>query len=207
MLLAQADYERIHLTIKAVLDSEDAKTAHSCSFFALMGAGILFAHYGIRARPVFGAAFLLLDGVSRNILSYGRVDANIIGSDENNYHAWLDTGDYVIDFMAPLYGDAMRAKGDVVAVPHRMLQRQRSAVVTSTANLKQRGDLYLLPNPVLSQDMVKYYVEERVYRDLIEMAIQWYCKPPAMMAPIQSQGSDGTLRTLVLGTSVIEGVW
>ena len=88
-----------------------------------------------------------------------------------------------------------------------MLQRQRSAVVRSIANLKQSGDLYLLPNPVLSQDMVKYYIEERVYRDLIEMAIQWYCKPPAMMASVQSQAGDGTLRTLALGSSAVEGAW
>jgi len=70
-MLPLADYERITRAIKSVLDSEDAATAHCCQFFALMGSAILFTHYQIAARPMFGAAFVLLDETSRDTLTYG----------------------------------------------------------------------------------------------------------------------------------------
>lgn len=69
-MLPSTDYERITQAIKPVLDSEGAQTAHSYQFFALMDAAILFRHYEIAARPIFGAAFVLLNETSRYTLSY-----------------------------------------------------------------------------------------------------------------------------------------
>lgn len=94
-MLPMQDYERISSTVKAILDSEDAETAHSCQFFALMGAAILYAHYDIQCSPIFGAAFIMLDEPSRDVLSYGRFEGGRVISDSDNYHAWLEVGDTV----------------------------------------------------------------------------------------------------------------
>ncbi|MYM94129.1 DUF2026 family protein [Duganella vulcania] len=207
MLLPLADYERIFLTVKAILDAEDAMTAHACQFFALMGAAILFTHYGVRAKPAFGAAFLLLDEETKDILSYGRVEGNTISSDDKRYHAWLDTGDYVIDFMAPLYGEAMRAKGYTKVVPRLVLQHSKSSLAPSIFDLKKRGDCFLAPNNALSQYMVSYYLGERQHRDMIETAVRWYRKPPEPMDVVQTTGRKGVAHTLALGQSIIDGIW
>lgn len=202
-----ADYQRITQAIKTVLDSEDAATAHSCQFFALMGAAILFTHYQIAARPMFGAAFLLLDDVSRDILSYGKLDGDNAGSNSDHYHAWVDAGEYVIDFMAPLYGDAMRTRGYTKDVPRWMLQRPKSTLADHHYNLQRKGDCHFLEDQALSQYMVQYFLKEPMYRDLIEITTRWYRKPPEPMAPFQTRSSSGKVRRASLDQLYVTGSW
>jgi len=207
-MIPASDYERITLTIKAVLDSENAATAHACQFFALMGGAILYRHYGIRARPVFGAAFLMLDGASKDVLSYGKLDEQgMIGSDANHYHAWLETEQYVIDFMAPLYGDAMRAKGYTKDVPRWMLQRSHFSLAPDAFQLRKQGDCHFVGNETLSQQMLKDFLCIRMYQDLIRISTEWYRKPPKPMPAVQTSSASGKIRTIQLGRSIVEGEW
>lgn len=206
-MLPLADYERITQTIKAVLDSEDADTAHSCQFFALIGSAILFAHYRVPARPIFGAAFILLNEASRDILTYGKLEGDIAGSDPDHYHAWIETGDHVIDFMAPLYGDATRTKGYIKDVPSWMLQRPKSTLAGHHYDLKRRGDCHFLANPTLSQYMVQSFLKEPMYRDLLEITTRWYRKPPESMIPIQTVSSTDKVRLVSLAQMSVTGVW
>jgi hypothetical protein len=207
MILPFADYERIHLMVKAVLDSENAKTAFACSFFALAGAGILFTHYGIRARPIFGAALLLLNEESKDILTYGRMDGAAIASDENHFHAWIDTGSHVIDFMAPLYEDAMSSKGYEIKIPQRMFQRPKENLVQSIFDLKSMGDCHLQPNLALTQNMIKNYLHEPIYRNIIEVSTKLYRKPPMHLPDLIMTNRDGMPRRIVLDPSTITGSW
>lgn len=204
-MLPLADYERITRTIKTVLDSEDAVTAHCCQFFSLMGAAILFTHYKIAARPMFGAAFVLLNEASRDTLTYGKLECGCASSDPDHYHAWIDTGEHVIDFMAPLYGDAMRTRGYIEDVPRWMLQRQKSTLAGHHYDLERQGDCHFLANPVLSQHMVQYFLKEPMYRDLIEITTRWYRKPPNTMMPLQTMSSSGKVRRMPLDQLSVTG--
>lgn len=206
-MLPLADYERITRTIKAILDSEGVATAHCCQFFALMGSAILFAHYQIAARPIFGAAFVLLNEASRDILTYGKLDGDDTNSDSDHYHAWIDAGEFVIDFMAPLYGDAMRTKGYKKDVPRWMLQRPKSTIADHHYKLKRQGDCHFLANPALSQYMMQYFLKEPMFRDLIEITMRWYRKPPEVMASIQTQSSSGKVRRVSLDQLSVTGSW
>lgn len=206
-MLPHADYERITRAIKAILDSENAATAHSCQFFALIGSAILFTHYQIPATPMFGAAFVLLDETSRDILTYGRLDGDDADSDPDHYHAWVDAGEFVIDFMAPLYGDAMRTKGYMKDVPRWMMQRPKSTLADHHHELQRQGDCHLLANPALSQYMVQYFLKEPMYRDLIEITTRWYRKPPEAMMPFQTQSASGKVRHVSLDQLSVTGSW
>ena len=206
-MLPAADYERITQTIKTILDMKEASTAHACQCFALAGAAILATHYWILARPVFGAAFVVLDDTSRDTLAYGMVHNNEASSDEDHYHAWIDTGDYVIDFMAPLYGQAMRTKGYAKDVPSWMLQRQKSTISDNLINLRKQGDCYFSGNASLSTRMVEYYLKEPEYRDLMKMAVAWFHKPPQPMLPLQTMEVDGKIHSVPLDKVYVTGYW
>lgn len=206
-MLLLADYERITQTIKSILDSEGAATAHSCQFFAMMGAAILYTHYHIPARPMFGAAFLLLDEASRDILSYGRFEGDSARSDPDHYHAWVDTQEYVIDFMAPLYQDAMRSKGYKKDVPRWMLQRHKSTIADSPFSLRRKGDCHFQENSTLSKHMVNYYLNEAMYRDLIEISTQWFRKPPEIMRSLETRSLKNVVRRTHLDQLAVTGTW
>jgi len=208
IMIPSQDYERITLTIKAILDSENAAAAHACQFFALMGGAILYRHYGIQARPVFGAAFLMLDNVAKDVLSYGKMDSQgAIGSDANHYHAWLETDEYVIDFMAPIYGDAMRAKGYTKEVPRWMLQRRRSSLAPDAFQLRKQGDCLFMANETLSQRMLMDFLSVRMYQDLVRISTEWYRKPPEPMLALQTSSAGGQVRSMRIGRSILEGEW
>jgi hypothetical protein len=172
-----------------------------------MGSAILFAHYQIAARPIFGAAFVLLNEASRDILTYGKLDGDDTNSDSDHYHAWIDAGEFVIDFMAPLYGDAMRTKGYKKDVPRWMLQRPKSTIADHHYKLKRQGDCHFLANPALSQYMTQHFLKESTFRDLIEITMRWYRKPPEVMAPIQTQSSSGKVRRVSLDQLSVTGSW
>lgn len=197
-----ADYQRITRTVKAILDSEDANTARSCQFFAMMGAAILDKHYRINCKPVFGASFVLLDETRRNILSYGRLDGDRAVSSSDHYHAWVDTGVSVIDFMAPLYGDAMQS-----TLPRWMLQRQKNELIENLSDLTRRGDSHFVANADLTEEMLQYYLSEPLYCDLIRISTEWYRKPPGKMAPMQTRGKHGSIRHVELDRLIVDGAW
>lgn len=149
----------------------------------------------------------MLDDSTRDILSYGRVEGNTISSDDERYHAWVDTGDDVIDFMAPLYGEAMAAKGYTKGVPQLMFQRSKLSLAPSIFDLKKQGDCFLCPNAALARYMIPYHLEERRNRDMIETASKWYRKPPEPMRDVETSIAGVMLPALGLGRSTIEGAW
>jgi hypothetical protein len=173
----------------------------------MMGAAILFRHYEIAARPIFGAAFVLLHETSRDILSYGMLEGDDANGDPDHYHAWVYTGEYVIGFIAPLYGDAMRSKGNIKHVPSWMLQLPKSTLVDHHYKLQRQGDYHFFANSALSQYMVQYFLQEPMYRDLVDIITRWYRKPPEAMLPFQTRSFSGKLRRAALDRLSVTGSW
>ncbi|WP_313312553.1 DUF2026 family protein [Pulveribacter sp.] len=89
-LIPLLDYLRIHSVIRSVLDSVDARTAHACMFFSVAGSAILREFYKKDARPVAGAAFLLVDEQRRNAMSFATLTDGQVQSTDTSFHALVN---------------------------------------------------------------------------------------------------------------------
>lgn len=61
-----------------------------------------------------------------NVVVYGGEEAGAFVSDKDAFHAWAECDGWLIDFMAPIMGSALREDGRNWVVPRRMLQKRLS---------------------------------------------------------------------------------
>ena len=91
-------FNRIHQVIHGTIKEEGN-----------IGALIMNKHYKIPARAVAGG-FALCVEPGKNML-FGRDGGGIVHFDEDGFHMWVQTETHVIDFMSPLYQEALKPAG------------------------------------------------------------------------------------------------
>lgn len=142
-LLPLPDYQRIYQVIYSVLEaSEIAITHRGCVFFAAAGAMLLREHCGLPATISTGCMALMLDEHKANVLVYGREENGVFVGDEDAFHAWVECDGWLLDFMAPIIGEALRADGRDWQVPRRMLQKHLSERRGSIGEIQHAGDFF-----------------------------------------------------------------
>lgn len=202
-----SDYERIFRVIYSVLD-EHANTPHACLFFAIAGAAILELKYKIQAKPIAGAAAFGVHGSSSTVSTFGRiVDADLVSA-EDAFHCWIQAGDIVIDFMAPLFRESLLTYGHDVAVPRRMFQKSISEMAQSLDELYQEGTFILNPNIQLTTKLIQSFFTRPANADLVNICLEWYAKPPKKLSTGMSVSDDeGRIYLLKPIGPEITGVW
>jgi hypothetical protein len=66
---------------------------------------------------------LMVDEQRANVVVYCRYEDGILVDNETAFHAWVECDGWLIDFMAPITGVALRQDGVNWPVPGRMLQK------------------------------------------------------------------------------------
>ena len=201
------DYERIFRVIYSVIE-ERANTPHACVFFAAVGAAILELKYSVSARPVAGAAAFAVHSSSAMVATFGRIEGNDLHSDEKAFHCWVEAGGIAIDFMAPLFREALKTYGHDVSIQRRMFQKPLCEMSESVHNLKSEGGFVLSPNPELSLKLFKAFSERLMATDLANVCLTWYTKPPKPL-PTNMAMRDNEGKTYYLRPKgpVLSGVW
>ncbi len=203
-----ADYQRVFRVIKSVLDSVDAKTDRACLFFGCAGAYILETVYRRPARPIVGAALYRVDDADGFTIVFGRVAGAEVVSDSSGFHCWIESGDWIIDFMAPLFSEVGGASGRTQRIPRRMFQRPVSAMAMSPDGLRRAGDFLLRPDPMLTKSLLEGFVSRPASGDLIDVCRHWFAPCPHPIQPTIQMGSDdGTVRSIGLSALELDGTW
>ena len=144
LLLALPDYQRIYQVIYSVLEaSEGAVTHRACMFFASAGALLLREHYGLQATISSGCMGLMVDEKAANVVVYGREEGGNFVHDTQGFHAWNECDGWMIDFMAPIMGVALREDGKDMRVPRRMLQKRLEDREPSLSAIQHVGDYFV----------------------------------------------------------------
>ena len=202
-----AVYVRIHAIIRAVMDGVEAIAPKACVFFSMAGAYLLSKHHRLNAKPMAGAAFYCVGGDPPNALSYARFEGEEIVSDDDAFHCWVECDGWAIDFMAPLFGDALRQLQPDIRVSKRMFQRPLSTM-TDTVDLRKGGDFLLLPNPVLTAAVLARALRKPATGDLAEICAHWYRPTPKRIDERLAMGSDdGSVSTLQMKLPQLSGAW
>jgi hypothetical protein len=203
--LTAKEYERIYQVIYSVLDGR-ANTPHACLFFATAGSLILNKYHSVPSRPVAGA-FFLRPGTSDDVLSFATQQDGAFSSDADGFHCWVQTRAYLIDFMAPIFEESFRAKGQSISVPRRMFQRMLTEEAMSLETLSQGGGFFTLPNPALTERLVDSAINKVTHTDLLNAVDSWYEKLPTPLKDLALMSDDGKLVRLKLSAPPISGQW
>lgn len=205
LLLTLPEYERIYRIIYSVLEGR-ANTPHACMFFAITGSLILNKHYKISATPVAGAFLLCVDAAPA-VISIGKMQDDVITSDRNGFHMWVQTENHIIDFMAPIFTESVRSSGNSIVVARKMFQRQISEEADSIESLSKAGDYFTLPNPELTEQLVESFTSRPSNMDLLAASDRWFKKHPKKLEDLSLMNDLGEVYKLELKAPAISAAW
>ncbi|MFG3449927.1 DUF2026 family protein [Stenotrophomonas sp. NPDC047960] len=205
LLLTLPEYRRIYEVIYSVLEGR-ANTPFACMFFAAAGALILNKHYRIAARAVAGA-FLLCTDPAPSVISIAKNDDGVVTSDRNGFHMWVQTKTHVIDFMSPIFNEAVKGKGYPGTVPRRMFQRPLSAEVESIEQLRTPGDYFTIPDIELTSELIDLLCDRPANVDLLNAVERWFKKHPKKLDELSLLNDLGEIYKLTLRAPAISGAW
>lgn len=207
-LIPLLDYQRIFRVIKTVLEGADANPAYSCIFFSVAGAAILHQFYKKRCVPMAGAAFYAMGGPANDVLTFARLDGEAAISSSDAFHCWIQCDDYIIDFMAPVFRESLKAIGHDENYSRKMFQKSLKTMAPSHNHLYQSGDFYLQPNIDLTRETLQRFFARNDTQDLVNICAHWYKKPPKDI-PRQLSMADnyGVTMNMILSELTVVGAW
>lgn len=203
--LTLPEYGRIYEVIYSVLEGR-ANTPFACMFFAAAGALILNKHYKIPARAVAGA-FLLCTDPTPSILSIAKNEGGMVSSDQDGFHMWVQTETHVIDFMAPIFNESVKAKGYSWTVPRRMFQRLLSEEAESIDHMHVPGDFYTMPDLELTGELIDSLFDRPTSVDLLNAIDRWFKKYPRKLDDLSLLDNLGEVHKMTLSAPRISGSW
>jgi len=205
--LAPADYQRIFRIIKGVYDAAAPQTLDTSVFFSVAGAHLIESFYRKRCQPVAGAAFYKLDDAAHSVLAFHDGGAPEHLSSAKGFRCWVMCEGSIIDFMAPLFREALAESGTDSTCSRMMFQKPLAAMADSRLLMRKPGDFFMLPNVGLTQELLAPVYASDEVQDLLALCAHWYRKPPAKMPDaISIQRGDGAQVSIKLSALSITGV-
>lgn len=205
-LLPLADYQRIYQVAYSVLEASGiAATNRACIFFASVGTLILRDHYDLPATLSAGCLALMVDEKKANVVVYGREEDGAFVSDEDGFHVWVECNGWLIDFMAPIMGIALKEDGRDWDVPRNMLQKRLEHREASLRDVQHVGEFFIEHDAGLMAKLLDDQSEE--FEDLARVCLAWFRRPPHPLASLAMGDSHGSTKQLVVRAPSIDGVW
>ena len=205
-LLPLSDYQRIYQVIYSVLEASGIAVTHrACIFFAAVGTNILRTHHSLPATISAGCMALMVDEQRANVVVYGRDENGIFVNNETAFHAWVECDGWLIDFMAPIMGSALRQDGVDWPVPRRMLQKHLTDRKNSLGEIQHVGEFFANHDRALTESLIDGQGIQ--FLDLMNTCIAWYRRSPKPLKEIALADSHGPTKKLTLRAPSIDGVW
>lgn len=205
-LLPLSDYQRIYQVAYSVLETTGIATTHrACLFFAGVGTLILRERYKLPATISAGLMAMMLDPATSTVMFYGRKQEDEYAADGDAFHAWVECNGWLIDFMAPIMGLALREDGHRMVVPSLMLQKRLVDAKPSPHHLEDAGDFFICHDRALTEELVSH--QPIAFEDLSQVCLAWFKKPPKPLPKMALGDSHGSAKPLVARAPSISGAW
>jgi hypothetical protein len=176
-------------------------------FFAFAGSLILQEHYGIDCRPYAGAALLNIGDSANTVITFGKFEDGFLSSDKDSFHCWIESEDFAIDFMSPIYDENMKSSGFSATVPRRSFMRPIGDMVTSLEMIEQPGNFALQQDQELTERLVDTFCENEISIDLLLACKKWFKPYPHEMPNTMYPTETGRLLPFYLHGPEISGQW
>lgn len=207
-LIPLCDYERIFRVVHSVSKAAGNTPGKSCIFYNVAGAYLLETNYKIRAQPVMGAAFFYLHSPSSTVLSYGIANDSEVASSGDAFHCWVQAEDYVVDFTAPVYGEALRQVGFTHKLQRKMFQRPFSKMADHPHAMSEEGDYFAYPSVELTNELMARFGTSQQAQDLVNVCAHWFKKPPKRIEEeFRTTDGKGIVEVMPLSKIRLSGAW
>lgn len=205
LLLPLPDYVRIYQVIYSTLEASGIALTHrACLFFAFAGVLILREKYKLPATVSAGCMALMVEDNSTTVV-YGRQEDGFVEYDRESFHAWIECDGWLIDFMAPIMGTAVRQDGRDWIIPRKMLQKRLDLAKPSLAELARSGDFFIEHDRALADSLIDRQPVQ--FHDLLNICSTWFRRPPKKLESLSMGDSQAGVRKLVLCAPSVSGVW
>jgi uncharacterized protein DUF2026 len=173
------EYKRIFETIYSVLKFAGIKPEKSCTYFSLIGAILLYEHFGILCRSYSGAAAYYLNKNTKSVFAFIEKiwENNLIGT-VYGFHSWNQSDEFVIDFQAPLFPEM--SKG-INVCNRKMFQKKIVDKSKSLNNFKNEGDFFYLPNLLLTAQLTDAFTKNPINMKIANICNEWFINPISKM--------------------------
>lgn len=189
------------MTIYSVLNNEEANLLKSCFYFSMFAAAILRRHYKLEATVTAGIAGYRIGEGEQNVLMFAELVGNELQCTDNGFHAWVEVDGWLLDFMAPLFPQIMPGQA-------KMLQKKLSDSAEDLEALEKPGDFFLSPDAQRTNELFEHFLSKPAHSDLLQIAEQWYRRPPKKMQKAISIGDGrGAVNTVSLTGTRLSGAW
>lgn len=207
-VLTLRDYERIFRVIHGLLLNEVGDPSAACSYFGIIGSELLKKRHGMRAVPVFGAAAYRLPMDGADVIAFGSPTQEGVVSNDKAFHCWVEAGDKIIDFQAPLFQEQVERQRPGATFPARMLQRSKAAGRPFSEVFGLSASHAHLPNDSLSRELTNAFYGLRANEDLVTIACDWYRRSPRKIQAALSIGNQkGEVREVPLSRVRVTSAW
>ena len=209
-------YKRIYNITNSLAAQFAPPAGQACIFYNLTGAALMQAHYGKKAKLHCGLGAVVLhraDSGEATALSWFEVNESLATASENAFHAWVECEEWVIDFLAPNYREALAMvpageKTRPPPIPRKMLMKPRVIVSGELDDLARPGDAVFEGNPALTLTTLERVFSRPAMEDVLHIAKTWHRPFPRRIEPTMTIGaSDGEVITLKLIEHSLDGVW
>ena len=199
-IISLPNYERVFRTIHGVLLNEKGNPAKACIYFAVIGAMILRTHHKLNASCKAGAAIYEFSS-ENNGLAFADYHANELSSSKTAFHCWVEVDNWIIDFQAPLFNEALREKDIILNLPRKMFQ-QNTQSESKSVNFNHK------PNLALTSEVLENFSSKPVNNDILQICIEWYKPYPKKMHDAISIGdTKGNVNKVTLSPHTLVGAW
>ena len=211
--ISPQNYARIFLVLHSVLKSIDKSVKPSCLFYNTVGAFLLEHFFKIKAVPMMGGAFMMLDEYEPAgplLLVFADVDgqeSNVSG-EKGNFHCWVETENHVLDFTAPVYQEYLESSGRENIVPRKMFQKKKSLMANSHHDVCSNGDYFFQRNSVMTMQYLLDPPQKKQIGDLVNICAQWFRPyPMEMEGSITISDNFGEITSIEKTNLKVLGVW
>lgn len=197
LILSLPDYERIFRTIHGVLLNEKGDPSKACIYFGVIGAAILRAHHRLDATSVTGAAVYEFNPEEGIAFVDGKIEE--LNSSKTAFHCWVEVDDWIIDFQAPIFNEAINRNGTKSQIPRKMFQKNLASNLNTAIHKS---------NPGLTAAMIQHFTSKPANLDILKICVEWYkpC-PKKMHAAIVISDQHGRTNNVVLSPRTLVGAW
>lgn len=208
-LIKLVDYQQIFRVVHSVSEAVGNTAGKACLFYNIIGAALLEVNYKKKAQPVMGSAFFAIHEPSATVLAYSHKRAQgEISNNSEAFHCWIQSEGYIVDFTAPVFRESLKEQGLPYGIPRRMFQKPLKLMSGAHDRLKSEGDFYVEPNIELTNEMIAKFLKSPAARDLGNVCMQWFVKPPSkIMNEIKMINDLGEITTMLLTDISVEGTW
>jgi hypothetical protein len=208
-------YTRIYNVIQSLSMHFTENVGRECVLFSVVGAALMHAHYKKNAKVICGLGAVVVHKaeVPTAVSWFAENESGHCVATLDAFHTWIECDEWVIDFMAPNYQEALRssplaAQQFVPRIPRLMLQKPIEQVVGSMGNLTRVGRTVFVGDQDVTTTIIDRAFDRPQLGDVVNIALTWHCPLPGSMPRSITITDDlGEITTINMVERQLAGAW